>query len=222
MLFYDCKKASIYSLNNVFLCDAAVSDIKKDSVTLTINGSSADILSSEVYVVFYDSTKGLVKNFCELSMYKEDMVSPGVFHSRVHCDIGREISVEQRRNDVKVPVNIPVSLSHAGGNTAAVLRNLSAGGTFFVCDYAFPPGSEVEFSFAPQQGAAPITVSARVLRVQEGDALAGILGGTADITEGMMGYGCQFMELPSRTEAAIRNHVFRLDLDRRRKAPPEY
>ena len=222
MLFYDCKRASIYSLNNTFLCDAAVSDIKKDSVTLTMKGISADILSSEVYVVFYDSTKGLVKNFCELSMYKEDMVSPGVFQSRVHCDIGREISVEQRRNDVKVPVNIPVNLSHSGGNTAAVLRNLSAGGTFLVCDHVFQPGNEVEFTFSLQRDAAPVTVSARVLRVQEGDAVASVLGNTADITDGMMGYGCQFMELPSRTEALIRNHVFRLDLDRRRKAPPEY
>lgn len=221
MLFYDCKKASIYSLSNVFLCDAAVSDIRRDSVTLTIEGTSADILSSEVYVIFYDSTKGLVKNFCELTNYKEELVSAGVFRSRVHCVIGREISVEQRRNDVKVPVNIPVNLSHAGGNTAAVLRNLSAGGTFFICDRAFEPGSEVEFTFSPQKDVAPITVSARVLRVQEGEALTGILGNSADMNEGLFGYGCKFVELPSRTEAMIRNHVFRLDLDRRRKAPPE-
>lgn len=222
MLFYDCKKASIYSLSNAFLCDATVSDIKRDSVTLTIQGTSADILSSEVYVIFFDSTKGLVKNFCELSNYKEELVSPGVFRSRVHCVIGREISVEQRRNDVKVPVNIPVSLSHSGRSTAAVLRNLSAGGTFFICDQVFEPGSEVEFTFSPQRDTAPITVNARVLRVQEGEALSDLLGNTAEMNEGLYGYGCQFIELPSRTEAIIRNHVFRLDLDRRRKAPPEY
>ncbi len=224
MLLFDCKKASIYSLQNAFLCDASVSNIKEDSVTLTLKDSGADFLTSEVNVTFYDGAKGLVTYFCELSGYKEFMTAPNVFTSRVHCTLRKQLSTVQRRNDVKVPVNIPMRFSYSSGNEVEVnvtgtIRNISAGGIFFTCHYAFLTGSIVEFSFSPRQDIAPILLKAEILRVQDMDSMQQSFRMDAGDMD-LRGYGCRFIDLSPHAEAQLRNYVFREDLIRRKKSSP--
>ncbi len=224
MLLFDCKKASIYSLQNAFLCDAAVSNIKEDSVTLTLKDSGADFLTSEVNVTFYDGAKGLVTYFCELSGYKEFMTAPNVFTSRVHCTLCKQLSTVQRRNDVKVPVNIPMRFSYSSGsevevNVTGTIRNISAGGIFFTCHYTFLTGSIVEFSFSPRQDIAPILLKAEILRAQDMDSMQQSFRMDAGDMD-LRGYGCRFIDLSPHAEAQLRNYVFREDLIRRKKSSP--
>jgi len=224
MLLNDCKKASIYSLQNAYLCDATVSNIKESSVVLTMQDTSADFLTSEVHITFYDGTRGLVTYACELSGYKEVMVAPGVFHSHVNCALRQQLSIVQRRNDVKVPVNIPMRFSYAGEkdvqvNVTGIIRNISAGGIFFTCQYSFLTGSIVEFDFSPRRDMAPLTLKAEILRMQDRDSLqADFLAEAGEVD--LKGYGCRFIDISPHAEAQIRNFVFREDLIRRKKVFP--
>ncbi len=230
MLLNDCTKASIYSLQNIFLCDATVSNIRENSVLLTMKDSSADFLTSEINVTFYDGIKGLVTYFCELSGYKEIMTEPNVFISRVTCTLRKQLSVLQRRRDIKVHVNIPIRLSYASRqdvevNVTGAIRNISAGGVFFTCHYTFLTGSVVEFSFSPRKDIAPLLLRAEILRVQDRESLKNMLD--ADIHSGvngsvvdtdLRGYGCRFVDISPHSEAQVRNYVFREDLIRRKKS----
>ncbi len=151
MLLYDCKKASIYSLEHTFLCDATVSQFREDSAILTIDGPAAAFLTSKIYVTFYDGIKGLVTYFCELDNYREENPAPDVYQSIVRCTVKEEISVLQRRNDVKISVNIPVNIvlssdPSKGEAVPAIIRNISAGGIFFICRRHIPQDMVVSFS----------------------------------------------------------------------------
>lgn len=218
MLLIECKKASIYSLQNVYLCDAAVSHIEEDSVTLTMVASSADFLTSEVNVTFYDAVRGLVTHFCALSNYKEFNPAPNTWRSSVHCSIGEQISVLQRRDDIKVTVELPIRLSFTNDediliDVAATIRNISAGGIFFTCRYPFHAGHEVVFLFSPRRDMEPLALKAEILRVQERQLLREMIGPEAD-DETLLGFGCHFIEMSPHAEAQVRNYVYRQDIIR--------
>ncbi len=224
MLLKDCKKASIYSLKHIFLCDARVSNIQEDSVTLTMDLSSADFLTSEIYVTFYDSIMGLVTFFCVLTEYKEDMLEPGIFQSQVHCAVKEQISVLQRRSDIKTPVHIPVVFQYESGldamtNVKGIIRNISAGGIFFTCHHIFLTQTVVRFQFSPGKSLAPLDLQAQILRMQDPEGLFDIIGKEAE-EEKIRGYGCRFIRLSPHAESQIRNYVFRADMIHRRKLSP--
>lgn len=224
MLLYDCKKASIYSLEHTFLCDASVSHVREDSAILTINGSAADFLTSEIYVTFYDGIKGLVTYFCELTDYKEEMPAPDICYSSVHCTVRDEISVLQRRNDVKIPVNIPVKVVMSsdpsrGAGIPAIIRNISAGGVFFICRRNLPKDMVVSFTLPLKKNAPALVLRVRILRVQDPGGLRDIIGSEADDDQ-LQGYGCCFVHTSPTAEAQIRNYVLHEDIIRKRKLRP--
>lgn len=200
----DCHKASIYTLDNQYLCDASVSGITEDSAYLIFNGPSSDILRSEVLVTFYDSFEGLLSYECRLADYKEYMSTPGEWTSRVSCAIGKNVSVIQRRKDLKVPIEIETVLTYLDNEgrsieTKAVLHNISAGGVFLTCQSDFLPGQLLHFPLKATGRILQLT--AEVLRVEppsEEDAPPG--------------YGCRFVDLLPYAEASLRNYVYRQEL----------
>ncbi len=220
MLLNNCKSASIYTLEDAYICDAAVSDIREDSVLLTMEESIAEIFAEENHVTFYDGTKGLLTYFCTFSDYKEFYVSSDVINCSVHCAIGEQLSVVQRRNDLKVPVDIPITVNFASRrerpiNVPATIHNISAGGVFFTCRYKFRPGDFVNFSFSPKPGGTALLLTVHILRIQDRDILRKMIGSEAD-DPALFGYGCRFSDLSSRDEAQVRTFVFRQDLISRR------
>lgn len=125
----------------------------------------------------------------------------------------------QRRNDIKVPINISISLSgRAKGetisNVAATIWNISAGGVFFTSKQEFSIGDVVSFRFSTPD-LPSIALQVEVLRIQEHRGLRKIIGARAEDTE-LRGYGCRFIRLPGSAESQIRNYVFRQDLIHRR------
>lgn len=200
----DCHKASIYTTDNQYLCDASVSELTEDSAELVFSGSSADILRSEVVVTFYDSFEGLLSYECRLSDYKEYLSAPGERMSRVTCSIGKNISVIQRRKDLKVPVNIETVLTYLDSEghsreSRARLRNISAGGVFLTCRTRFLPGQL--FHFPLKTADRFLKMSAEILRIEP-----------PSVEDAPPGYGCRFVDLPPYAEASLRNFVYRQEL----------
>lgn len=124
----------------------------------------------------------------------------------------------QRRNDIKVPVNISVTLSAKPARERFQISRLRSGtsaqeGFFykppviFTRRYRFLPFSNPDLP--------SLTLQVEILRLQAHRELRKIIGSEAKDTE-LTGYGCQFVHLPSRAESQIRNYVFRQDLIHRR------
>ena len=69
MFLTECKQAAIYTTEDVYLCDAAVSHIEEDSAILTVNKLNTNQLLTEAHVTFFDSSKGLVTYSCEFTEF---------------------------------------------------------------------------------------------------------------------------------------------------------
>ena len=212
MKLIDCKKASVYDLDRIFLCDAQVHEPEGEAVLLQFESPTADILRSEVYVTFYDSLLGLVTYFCTLSNYKEYLAAPGYRVSTTLCTLEKEISTIQRRNDIKVHVEVETTLTFANEedvivNASAVVKDISAGGIFFTSRYPFRKGQTFSFSFS--QSANPLVLKAEVIRIQPPHEYDSRLPEDKEL----FGYGCQFIELSPHKESLIRNFVYRRDLE---------
>lgn len=204
----DCRKASLYTIDNTYLCDADVSDITDTSALLTFREACADILNSEMLVTFYDGAKGVISYYCLLSGYKEYTVSPGVQHSCVLCTPDSRISAIHRRKDIKVPVHIPVSLHYRDredqpARAAATVHNISAGGVYFTSAADFYVEQKVRF-FLPSVR-QDVILTAEILRAEAAEE------------EGICGYGCRFTDLPAHAESSIRGFVFRQDMQRKKR-----
>lgn len=196
MFLIDCHKASIYTIDNEYLCDAHVSHIADRSALLTFEEPYGDILRSEALVTFYDNAKGLVSCSCRLSDYKEYAVSPGVKHSSALCSFGEVVTALQRRNDLKVRVDLPARLSYTDseGNTIrsdASIRDISAGGVFVICSCTLCTGQQFSLSF--RAGQKELLLTAEVIRIDDA------------------GYGCRFPDMTSSQEASVRSFVFQQD-----------
>lgn len=219
MFLTECKQAVLYTVEDIYLCDAAVSHISEDSATLIVTKSNADLSLTEAHVTFFDSAKGLVTYSCELTEFKKSKRASSGEYYFTRCTAHEQLSVMQRRNDIKVPVNIPVALSAktrdgALSNIEAKVWNISAGGIFFTSRQKFSIGDIVSFFFSDPD-LPSLTLQAEILRLQEHRQLRKIIGSAAKDTE-LIGYGCRFVHLPSRAESQIRNYVFRQDLIHRR------
>ncbi|MCI8561243.1 MAG: PilZ domain-containing protein [Dorea sp.] len=219
MFLTECKQAVLYTVEDIFLCDAAVSHISEDSATLIVTKSNADLSLTEAHVTFFDSSKGLVTYSCELSEFKKSKRATNTEYYFTRCTVHEQISVMQRRNDIKVPVNISVTLSAKTregtlSNIEAKIWNISAGGIFFTSRQSFSPGDIASFHFS-NPDLPSLTLQVEILRLQAHRELRKIIGSEAKDTE-LTGYGCQFVHLPSRAESQIRNYVFRQDLIHRR------
>lgn len=211
-----CKKASIYDLEHQFLCDAVVTDAGEDSVTLLYDNPTADLLRSEVHVTFYERTLGMITYLCRLSNYQEYLSAPDCRVSTTNCHLEKEISVIQRRNDLKIHVHLETTITFKNKedvilNAAIVILDISAGGIFFTCRYQFQPGQEFTFSF--KQTSTPLVLKARVLRLQAPHDYNPKFPESPDT----FGYGCRFVDLSPYSESLIRNFVYRKDLQLQRQ-----
>lgn len=207
--FNKWRKASIYDLNKDHICDVKVEMIN-DTITLVFPEEIQDCTLESANVVFYDDQKGLVTYKCILMDYKHRGE-----HLLAQCILGEEESVVQRRNDLKIRLIIPISIQAISSKTGekinvnATIQDLSAGGVFFISEMLFEIGER--FSFLFRRTAEPMRLECEVLRRQPYTGRGNYVPGT------MMGYGCRFVNMNDRKEAAIRSYVFREDLLARKR-----
>ena len=209
----NCNKAEIYAVDGTPLCEAHVYWDSAGMYQLLEVPCSFELSDTgEHMAIFYDSTAGLVHCRCQLRPHgNEGDVKSCSF------TITEVLETIQRRQDLKVPTNAEIEISAVQmasasaapppkGAFTAVTENLSAGGVYFVCQYALPVDSEVHFEL--KEGPTPIELTAVVLRQEE-------LPPKKRLPR--FGHGCRFINLKPAAESGLRSYIFRCQRDMRQR-----
>ena len=191
-----CSKANILDRETKRIVKANVSFDSANRILITVPLTAAFSTGELVPVSFLDAALGVVRCLCRLS-------SPAASQDRrfctYRCQILEQLSQEQRREDLKISLNVNVTatLLSSGDIAPAAIRDLSAGGVYLVTSLAAQVGEQLTFSFRPAGIAAPLT--AEVLRAEA----------TVDQQNRLVrGYGCRFVHLSPQHEARLRSFIF--------------
>ncbi len=212
-----CSKAAIYDNDgDTILCQASVRDVDGNTATLVFDENDIEILESEMIITFYDDVLGLITYNCQLAAGKKFIDKDRKYKQALKCVLGEQLSVLQRRSDIKVHVDIPVRLlipptvelppefsegeKHRGATiVVGTAFDLSAGGLFLhtLCDIP----EESSFSILlPVSSDKAIELDVTMLRKVPPEENA---------ENKNFGYGCKFVNMSSSTETTIRSFVFR-------------
>ena len=199
-----CKKAEMLEKTGALICQARVSVGRSGEILLVIPRSAAYKPNSPYRVVFYDPVLGRVTCRCRLSA---PLPLPGGELCSLRCEIMEQLSQEQRRQDVKIPLKTPIMLhaAYQPGDPVrspelgipATIGNISAGGVYVRTSMPLPKGRRIWFDF--QIGHERLTLSAQVVWMETATPNPGQI---------VYGYGCKFVNLLSRHEAALRSFIF--------------
>lgn len=204
--FQYCRKAEIYDEPGTLLCEAEVAFDPKSGLLLTVPRSFKHLSQPIFEIVFYDPILGLVTCKCALSA---PLILPGGRRS-LRCRVIEQLYQRQRRLDLKIPLETRTTVRveyppeetplQPGKAYPAVIRNISAGGVYLVTRLPAAVGRKLSFTF--EEGGLSLPLTARVLRVER------------DVNErdpSLAGYGCRFVDLPTRVESQLRSYVFRTE-----------
>lgn len=213
-MFEKCKKADIIEKTGALICQARVSVGHSGEVLLVIPRAAAYKPNSLYRVVFYDPVLGRVTCRCRLSA---SLPLPGGELCSLRCEILEQLNQEQRRQDVKIPLEMTVMLHvvYQPGDVSrvpesgvpATIVNISAGGVYLRAPLALDKGRRVWFDF--QIGGETLTLSAQILR-RENAALS-------SNHQLHYGYGCKFINMLSKHEAALRSFIFQQQRQQRKQ-----
>lgn len=213
-MFEKCKKADIIEKTGALICQARVSVGHSGEVLLVIPRAAAYKPNSLYRVVFYDPVLGRVTCRCRLSA---SLPLPGGELCSLRCEILEQLNQEQRRQDVKIPLEMTVMLHvvYQPGDVSrvpesgvpATIVNISAGGVYLRAPLTLDKGRRVWFDF--QIGGETLTLSAQILR-RENAALS-------SNHQLHYGYGCKFINMLSKHEAALRSFIFQQQRQQRKQ-----
>lgn len=209
----NCQKAEIYDQKGTLLCEAEVTKASFDHYRLIVPLTFDFDETVDVYpVIFYDAVAGLIHTECKLS----DPLNLTKDQQSLLCAVRVETGKEQRRQDLKVPAEVPIDISctrvppgqkRPAGRIPALTRNISAGGIYFFCDQSIPVGAQIQFQL--HEAAKPLQLTARVLRREEFQP--------DQESRGRFGHGCRFLDMRPQTEAELRSYIFRKEAELRRR-----
>lgn len=198
-----CRKATIYDDKKNLLCQASVFLDEEENLRVSMTQDFDQKIQDNFEIIFFDPVMGLIPCRCALSE-PEDLSRQIVSFK---CEVLSQGEQIQRRNDIKVPVEIDIIIRTDGvvggiveiedGGFKAQMKDISAGGTYIVSKLWVDKGSEIEFTFTETK--IPITLSAEVLRVVE------LKDDEGNIT---YGHGCRFHEMSRGVESQLRNFVY--------------
>lgn len=194
------------------LCRARVNVGRSGDILMIIPSAAAYKPNSMYHVIFYDPVSGLVTCKCRLSA---PVNMPGGVCS-LRCEIQDKLTARQRRQDVKVRVqiNVMIHTSYVAGDPVrvpelgypAAIDNISAGGVYLRTALPLPVGRRIWFNL--RQTGEELTLSAQILRVEDLPVQPG---------QACYGYGCKFVNLLSRQEAILRSYVFQEERNQRQQ-----
>ena len=193
-MFEKCKKGDIIEKTGALICQARVSVGHSGEVLLVIPRAASYKPNSLYRVVFYDPVLGRVTCRCRLSA---SLPLPGGELCSLRCEVLEQLNQEQRRQDVKIPL---------GAGVPATIVNISAGGVYLRAPLLLEKGRRVWFDF--QIGGENLTLSAQVLRSENASLNKNQL---------LYGYGCKFINMLSKHEAALRSFIFQQQRQQRRQ-----
>lgn len=189
----DCTKGVLYTPDGG-KWPARVENVD-DSLTLYLDKYSGYGTQYGTRVDFYDDTMGIIQTECEVMIHRNTDHPEAPEKWVGSCMIVKVVKITQRHLDVRVDVDIhTVFESNILGSFGGTITNLSAGGLLLLADREIPDESILSFSYAFRTLERPFMIRVIHRRKKTAD---GIL------------YGCAFVNLSDRAEAAIRSYVFR-------------
>jgi len=213
-MFENCQKADILEKSGELLCRARVKVGRGGDILLIIPTAAAYKPNTIYHVIFYDPVSGLVTCRCRLSV---SVKLPGGELCSLRCQVQERLASSQRRQDVKVRVQINVMIHPTAqpGDTfrvpelgcPAIIEDISAGGVFLRAGLPLEAGRKLWFNL--HLSGEDLTLSAQVLRVVR----SGAQPGHGDL----FGYGCKFFNLLSRQETLLRSFVFQEERKQRQE-----
>ena len=216
-MFEHCKKADILEKTGELLCRARINVGRSGDILMIIPTAAVYKPNSLYHVIFYDPVNGLVTCKCRLS---NSVTLPGGELCSLRCEVQNRLASRQRRQDVKVPVEINVMIhsSYQAGDTVrvpelgypATIDNISAGGVYMRTTLPLAVGRRVWFNL--RQTGEELTLSAQILRVENATSQPG---------HRVFGYGCKFVNLLSRQETLLRSFVFQEERKQRNQMKQE-
>ena len=212
-MFEKCKKADILEKTGALICQARVGVGRSGEVLLIIPRSAVYKANSNYRVVFYDPVLGRVTCRCRLSAA---LPLPGGELCPLRCEVQEQLAQDQRRQDVKIPLGLNIMLHSAYQpgdpvrppelGVPATIVNISAGGVYLRTSLLLTKGRRVWFDF--MEAGEKLTLSAQILRVED-----------ASLSQNQIlyGYGCKFVNMLSRHEAALRSFIFQQQRQQRQR-----
>ena len=189
----DCTKGVLYTPDGS-RWPARVENVD-DSLTLFLDKYSGYGTQYGTRVDFYDDTMGIIQTECEVMIHRNNDHPEAPEKWVGSCMIVKVVKITQRHLDVRVDVDIHTTFtSNTVGTFEGTITNLSAGGLLLLADREIPDETVLSFSYAFRTLERPFII--RVIHRRKKTA------------EGVL-YGCAFVNLSDRAEAAIRSYVFR-------------
>ena len=188
-----CKKAELTDAESGQTVAAGVSMGPLDSLMIAAPLTCKVNTGKPVDIRFLDPALGVVTCRCKLTA---PLLTQDKRFLVYRCQVIKRLSQEQRREDVKIPLNVKVMASHqeAGNSAPGFLRNISASGVYIGTSLPAQKGEHLSFTFPTPEGPVPLT--AEILRVESQPSLGGF------------GYGCRFVHLSSQNESKLRAYIF--------------
>lgn len=205
------KKASIYNLNKMFICDTEVIGKQDDIIILIIPENLAPKLPTDLIITLYDDIYGLITYKAKIIQFKRRVSKNSQFEYMVKFKLIKKIGIVQRRSNVKVKTEIKTIIEFTDENWyklinedtkepiryTVVIKDISAAGILFKTKEKFDIGQYFIFTF--NKCSKPFEVKAEILRIQKYD-------------NEYFGYGCRFINLTLSKESIIRQYVFRMQI----------
>lgn len=212
-MFEKSKKADIFERSGSLICQARVSVSRSGDILLVIPRAAAYKPNGSYHVVFYDPVLGRVTCRCRLST---SLPLPGGELCSLRCEVLEQLAQNQRRQDVKIPLGASIML-HAvyqpgdvgripEGGSPATIVNISAGGVYLRTPLLLEKGRRVWFDFMINN--EKLTLSAQVLRTENA---------SLNRNQILYGYGCKFVDMLSKHEAALRSFIFQQQRQQRNR-----
>lgn len=212
-MFEKSKKADILEKTGALICQARVSVSRSGDILLVIPRAASYKPNANYHVIFYDPVLGRVTCRCRLSAA---LPLPGGELCSLRCEVLEQLAQDQRRQDVKIPLGMNILL-HAvyqpgdvgkipEGGSPATIVNISAGGVYLRTPMLLEKGRRVWFDF--MIGDEKMTLSAKILRAENA---------SFNQNQILYGYGCKFVNLLSKHEAALRSFIFQQQRQQRRQ-----
>lgn len=200
--FTQCKKAELLDKSTGQKIIAGVSVTPPDNIVIALPADFKPVPNELVRIQFLDAVLGVVTCLCFLSRPRLTADKKYVI---CRCQVREQLHQLQRREDIKVPLETAVEITHidSGIRAMAIAHNISAGGVYLSSSLAVQKGDQLSFQL--QGGAMVIPLTAEVLRIEFRSDLNSI------------GYGCRFVRLSPLHEAHLRAYVFQEDRRQRRQ-----
>lgn len=202
------EEAKILALDNTLISVARFIKKEENIIHLAIGTENVPNFHQEVYVILTNEVYGLFTYRCitqDIVISKSQSSKKRYYFAQFY--VNENVSVVQRRRDIKVKVKlyIIISMKDIYGKELSetekvehkvLVKDISASGMFFVSKTQFSPGQKFDFIF--DQTNMPFLIQAEIVREQKDGEY--------------IGYGCKFLDLSPSRESIVRQYVYKMQI----------